>query len=236
MQVAESSLNLVQASGAVGVSTDVQEYISSSWQSLVDLQAHSNYLLFNAIGANRPIGTGTGSNPEPNPFDAALPFAELKGVPGVGTGMLSTLTSAVLTDGCPFLTSITERTLSQCYSDAGGPQHGGLLGATTSFLSLGQALTQAKADQLAAAQVANVLTPTSGLGYSVAAAYNSDAVSAYRALGGRFLAPAYAYMVSSCDFLNSLTTTAHSYSRALQIRSLPPLFNRHMFYLEFRSG
>jgi hypothetical protein len=97
--------------------------------------------------------------------------------------------------------SITGVSLTQCYAYTGGPQHGGLLGVTTKLISLGQALLQAKADQITAAQSVATLVPAEGLGFSTSAALTSSSATEFLSLGRRILAPAFAYIVSILDVI-----------------------------------
>ena len=222
LQAAESGMDAVMVSAAVGVPGDAQGYVAAAWQSLVDLQvrwtmgggggrgvahtirgglapllqAHNNYLVYLSTGSSRPLGTGADANPAPSAFDASLPHSELTGVPGVAADRLADVTTAMLTDACPLVTKVTGASMAECYRIAGGQQHGGLIGATARLLSLGQSIVQAKADQVAAAQLAGSLVLTEGPLFSASAAVTSNAMATYRALAGRLLAPAFAYIVS----------------------------------------
>lgn len=167
-------------------------------------------------------------------------------MPGVDAGALASVKSAMFTDGCPLVSSISGVSLAQCYAYTGGPQHGGLLGVTTKLLSLGQALNQAKADQVAAAQAAAALVPAEGLAFSASATLTSGSAATFQALGRRVLAPAFAYIVSgtpcSCEERRSrcYSLLLSSAGRPLRRRGprnrLEPALFRHQVLRRLHRG
>ena len=84
-------------------------------------QAQNSYLIFNSVQTGRPIGRGLDSNPSPSQFYALLSASELNGVPGVSTQTTAAISSAMLEDACPLVSSLTATPLATCYSATGGP-------------------------------------------------------------------------------------------------------------------
>lgn len=160
-------MDLTNTIGTVGFDSNAQNLVAQSWSVLVDLQAQSAALAFGSTSDGKPIGTGMDANPERSAFAAPISAPELAGVPGVDSGTMARISTAMLEDACPLVvaTATTPMTLAevgvllrsarrspqtdscphpQCRAIASGALSNGLVGAINSYISMGERMLQAR--------------------------------------------------------------------------------------------